>query len=656
MLPTSENTKSMTTVDKIGTNIKAKESFMKDDLPGIHTATMLCVPYMNHDDANRLQMVNNHLRQALPLIHSDVPYVITGYEPSIVEYAQTFLVKPIKPGKVLNRTPITYSLALDITDDEYKELKKLIEEATERGQKTIKSDVLAHVFFVSNTWPTMHWFKKEDESFEAGEIIAYDKSFIQLARNPEYHVLGNRNAEPYIPYYKYGVTLWTAYMTFYGYNYQDAIVISESAAKKLTHIEKEYIIIPVHRSAVFKPIYDGLPLPLPGTKLDGTKPLCEYTIIHEKTLTTSTRRYAAPKGIVVDVYYDTIPGYQIKDKTMIAYISQLNKLIDYNKYRSLHNKKALTELPKQPNEHYPLIIKITVLKVRPAVVGDKLANRHGNKGVIGLIVPDEEMPYVDGNQKLRAEIIPSELSVPSRMNIGQLFEQLATKILKKVDALIRHYLKQKQINKAWHLYKNTVLYFLQNDKLLLNKVQALIERLESDTKFIAKYFALLYEDIGHILAIQRPYYGLKAEQLLALARKLKISEKDYMVVDGIRTSKPISFGPQYWQKLEHTRDSKITGSTIGPYNVYGETRKGQRIGEMETWNMYVQNMDLVHEELFTIRGDHFASKFEWLGNILVDDKEIVEYLVQVNTSSLQDTDDILDKFVHCLGINIRNLK
>jgi len=633
---------------------KQTEIEPKDTLPGRHTVTMLSVPYMNHNDANRLQMTNNHLRQALPLPNADVPYIITGYESAALEYAQTFFVRPRDKGIVINLTPTTYTLGIGIDEEQAKQINELLNKTADTEKAQVRSELLANIFFASNTNPTMKWLKQEGETFEPFEIIGYDSLFVQLARNPEYHILGNKSADPYIPYYKFGVTLWTAYMTFYGYNYQDAIVISETAAKKLTHIEKDYIIIPVHKSAVFKLIHDGLPLPLPGTKLDGTKPICEYTIVHEKTLTTTTKRIAGVKGIVVDVYYDALPGYQVKDKGMIAYITQLNKMIDYRKYRTLHNRKSLTELPKQPNEQYPLVIRLTVLKVRPAVVGDKLANRHGNKGVIGLIVPDEEMPYVDKNKKLRAEIIPSHLSIPSRMNLGQLFEQLATKILKKVNALVVHYLKQNQPSKAWNIFKTVMLYFAKNDPLITNKLEKLFSKLESNPKYPIAYLKLMLSDIGHVLAIQRPYYGLKVDDLFALAKKLGISEKDYMVLDGIKTRYPITFGPQYWMKLEHTRDSKITGSTIGPYNVYGETKKGQRIGEMETWNMHAQDMDLVHEELFTIRADHFAAKLQWLGNILVDDKEIVDYLVQVNTS-IEGSDDILEKYARCLGIDIRKV-
>jgi len=220
--------------------------------------------------------------------------------------------------------------------------------------------------------------------------------------------------------------------------------------------------------------------------------------------------------------------------------------------------------------------------------------------------------------------------------------------------LVRYYISKNNITKAWNLYKTVTLYFAKNDKLVIEKLRQLYNRLEQKPQYIRQYLQLVVEDIGHMLVIQRPYYGLKAEELMQLAQQLGVSEKEFMVIDGIRTKEPVTFGPQYWLKLEHTRDSKITGSTIGPYNVYGETRKGQRIGEMETWNMYVQNMDLVHEELFTIRADHFPAKLQWLGNILVDDKEIVDYLVQVNTT-VEGTDDILERFARSLGIDISRI-
>lgn len=321
--------------EKIGIILHlAKDAYIKDNQlehsnesqESLFSYAALQIPYLQHNDSSRALMASKNLKQAIPLNDSEPPFIKTGYEKEIVSLdKKDFYLKSLYDG----------------------EIKEVLEDRIiiRSGKSDYEIDLGIYLF--NNTKVARRYLPlvEKGQKIKKGDIIA--------------ELLGIKNGELCL-----GKNLVTFYMSYFGYNMDDAIVISRSAAQKLSHYHIE-----------------------------------EFEFTYKKSLT-----FLAKRNLKIDK--ENIPILIIDDK-------------------KIHSTKEMvggTILDVKFNESEKKVF-LYLSYIKPASVGDKLMGRYGNKGVISLILDDEKMPYTQINGKLiRAEIILNPHGIISRMNLGQLFE------------------------------------------------------------------------------------------------------------------------------------------------------------------------------------------------------------------------------------------
>ena len=502
---------------------------------------LLCSVFQNHNSAERLAMANNHLRQALPLLKADIPIIRSGYE-STIAYYSTFFFKDVK-----NVEPVT------------------------------------NVFWkIDGKLYNVPVFAKYEHN------IVYDPLTIELIPS-----LIKRN-EVY-PELKYGLNALVAYMNYYGFVYQDGIVVSESFAKRLKSLHVQTYTVKIPKDCTIHKINETDYLP---------ELKKEYsTLIHysyNKDLQTQEYILHIDKAYVIDIQIYMLPNTTISNPILVNYINKYYKPEIQNLIRYVGADDLM------PTKQYPVVITFVTAQFAEATVGDKLSNRHGNKGVINLIVPDEEMPKVNNRP---VDVIFSALSIPSRMNLGQLMEQLLAKITKKVEAVYKALYRKGKKAEANRLL---IQYLTEVDKR--ETFKALYKQLENIDIYP------LIEKYG-LSIVQRPFNSLSIKEIKALAEKYKVSELEEVEIDGHKQL--VNVGYQYILKLEHTTKSKVTGAHLQHTTIQNE---GQRLGEMETWNLIAHDGKELLKHLFRTRSDNFNQALNYITAMLdLDYYELPEY-------------------------------
>jgi DNA-directed RNA polymerase subunit beta len=514
----------------------------------VSVATAL-IPFLEHDDANRALMGSNMQRQAVPLLKPSAPLVGTGMEhrcavdsgeivlarrAGVVEYVQT------------NRVTIR---AKDGSLDEY-ELPKF--------QRSNQSGCLNHKPLV----------RVGQEVFE-GDVLADGPAteFGELSL---------------------GQNLLVAYMPWEGFNYEDAIILSERIASDdlLTSIHisqyevdaRDTKLGPEEITREIPNISDEMVANLdadgiirigaevfPGDVLVG-----KVTPKGETELTAEERLLRAIFGE---------KAREVRDTSLKVPHGSGGRIIGISQF----SREGGDELAPGVNE----LVRVYVAQKRKIQEGDKLAGRHGNKGVISRILPVEDMPYLaDGTP---VDIILNPLGVPSRMNVGQLLET----------------------HLGW------AAHFGWSDDELTHSV-------EGSMHVATPVFdgATEQEISDAIVKANRNLLQHTTEQLGAFAREEFIPqlspEGKTWLFDG-RTGEmfrePITVGWNYILKLSHLVDDKIHARSTGPYSLITQQPLGgkaqfggQRFGEMEVWALYAYGASHILQEILTIKSDDTAGR------------------------------------------------
>ncbi len=454
------------------------------------------IPFLENDDANRALMGSNMQRQAVPLLMPEAPLVGTGIEYKAACDSGVVLIA--KEDGVVTR----------VTADEIRVKQVDGEEMRYRLSKFARSN--------QGTCINHHPIVKEGEIVRRGDVIAdgpsTDEGEIALGRN-----------------------VLVAFMTWEGYNYEDAVLISERLVKDdvytSIHIE-EYES--EARDTKLGP--EEITRDIPGVGEDALRDLDERGIIRigAEVRDTSLRVPHGEFGIVVDV--------------------------------KIFTRENRDELSPGVNQ----MVRVYIAQKRKISVGDKMAGRHGNKGVVSRILPEEDMPFLPDGTPL--DIVLNPLGVPSRMNIGQVLEVhlgLAAKALGWYVATpvfdgANEYDIQDQLEKASHIPEEPLI------------------------------------DQHARPAIQFSKCGINIEGKLQL-------------FDG-RTGDPfdnkVTVGYMYMLKLHHLVDDKIHARSTGPYSLVTQQPLGgkaqfggQRFGEMEVWALEAYGASHVLQEILTVKSD-----------------------------------------------------
>lgn len=512
---------------------------MRVPVTKLFTSSVLCMPFMRFNDPNRLQMASNHLRQSITLLDADIPKIRTGYENMILKHAESFYLKTRRFNRIDTIAETDYGMR-----------------------------------YVS---PFMEYNKELE--------IAYDPYHVALVRD----VISSAIC----PELKLGKNVLVAYGSYYGFNYQDAIVISESFARKTKHIDKQVYIVKIPSEFEFYPVRaeDGTVsmFPIPGKIYQVVLKYSYYKngmIKYEEIVTDN--------ALVADIRANILPNTRVP-----PYLAELAKR-SFKPFRTIGLKTDI-----EPTKQFPIVLQIVVYRVARTTIGDKFTNRHGNKGVVGLIVPDEEMPKTSDGKVI--DVIFSPLSVPSRMNIGQLYENLLAKIVVKVEEKLRDLLDR---NKTDAFIQEVIKFYSAVEKRETIK-HVVIKKLKENYEIFIENFN------NYGLSITQPhFYELSATEIMQLAKQYDVSELEPVNIDG--TTVMLNVGYQTILKLEHLARSKITGAGISNH----AEANPQRVGEMETWNIAAHDFDEV-ERLFRRtyeykRIQYYADKYN------IDTSEYVE--------------------------------
>jgi len=528
----------------------------------ISVATAL-IPFLEHDDANRALMGANMQRQAVPLLRAEAPYIGTGIESRAArDGADLILAKD--SGTVTSVTGDQITIAYDNlkkADGEHKLFK---------FRRSNQDTSINHIIRV-----------KEGQKVAKGDLIAdgpsTDMGELALGKN-----------------------LLVAFMPWEGYNFEDAIILSERLVKEdvLTSIHiKEYEVdardtklgpeeitrdIPNLSDDILADLDDRGIIRVGAEVGPGDVLVGKVTPKGETELTPEERLLRAIFGE---------KAREVRDTSLKVPHGESGKVIDVKVLsREAGDREAGDELPPGVNQ----LVRIYVAQKRKISVGDKLAGRHGNKGVISKILPIEDMPYMEDGTPV--DIILNPLGVPSRMNIGQVLE-----------AHLGYCARW-----GWSDVKN-------------NKVvgDAPIRGTETKTRINTKPSTFVAtpvfdgahwdedEAAGPHPTIQSILKNLNPESVDGVRL---IGEDGKTLLRNGRTGEyydnPTMVGYMYVIKLSHMVDDKIHARSTGPYSMITQQPLGgkaqfggQRFGEMEVWALEAYGAAYCLQELLTIKSD-----------------------------------------------------
>ncbi len=514
------------------------------------------IPFLENDDANRALMGSNMQRQAVPLLTTEAPVVGTGMEhKAAVDSGVCVLAK--RAGTIERSTSKEITIRYD--DDKSLETYKLI-----KFSRSNQSNCY-------NQKPIV--FK--GEHVEAGQVIADGASTangeIALGKNP---LIG--------------------FMTWEGYNYEDAVLLSEKLVQNdvytSVHIE-EYEA--ESRDTKLGP--EEITRDVPGVGDDALKNLDERGIIRigaEVRAGDILVGKVTPKGETELTAEERLLRAIFGEKAREVRDTSLK--VPHGEYGIVVDAKVFTR--ENGDELAPGVnqtVRIYIAQKRKISVGDKMVGRHGNKGVVSRILPVEDMPFLPNGRPL--DIVLNPLGVPSRMNIGQVLEihlSLAAKALgfniatpvfdgaKETDIMDTLDLANDYVNTTWE-------------------------------EFEAKYKDVLNEEIMQYLYDNRDHR--EEWKGVPISRDGKVQLRDGRT--GEYFDGRVTIGHMHYLKLHHLVDDKIHARSTGPYSLVTQQPLGgkaqfggQRFGEMEVWALEAYGASYTLQEILTVKSDDVVGR------------------------------------------------
>ncbi len=573
------------------------------------------IPFLEHDDANRALMGSNMMRQAVPLLRAESPFVGTGMEfRAAVDAGDVLLAR--KPGVVTVVQADEVTVMNDDGTTEHYFVEKFVRsnQGTSRNMKVLVS---------------------KGDRVEPGQVIAdgpsTDKGEMALGKN-----------------------LLVAFMSWEGHNYEDAIILSQ-------RLVQDDVLTSIH--------IEEYEVDARDTKLGAEEITRDIPNVSEEVLSDLDDR-----GII-RVGADVVPGDILvgkvtpKGETELTPEERLLRAIFGEKAREVRDTSLKVphgesgkvigvtiadsedyELPAGVNQ----VVRVYVAQKRKIQDGDKLAGRHGNKGVISKILPQEDMPFLEDGTPV--DVILNPLGVPGRMNVGQVLELHLGWVAKA----------------GWKLEGN-----------------------EPWQENLRKIGAADQAPGGRVAT---PVFdGAREEELIGLLGST-LPNKDGMQLVGAngkaqlfdgRTGEPykapISVGYMYVLKLHHLVDDKIHARSTGPYSMITQQPLGgkaqfggQRFGEMEVWALEAYGAAYTLQELLTIKSDDVLGRVKVYEaivkgenipepgipesfKVLVKEMQSLCLNVEVLSSEgvaiqLRDTDEEVFRAAEELGINLSRVE
>ena len=536
------------------------------------------IPFLQNDDANRALMGSNMQRQAVPLLTTEAPVIGTGIENKAAIDSGVCVVAE-EDGVVLS----SESNRIVIKGDDGK-----VHEYT--LTKFVRSNQ-------SNCYNQKPIVLKGDR-VKAGDVIADGPSTqngeIALGKNP---LIG--------------------FMTWEGYNYEDAVLLSE-------RLVREDVYTSVHleeyeteaRDTKLGP--EEITRDLPSTGSDAVKDLDEDGIIRigaEVRAGDILVGKVTPKGETELTAEERLLRAIFGEKAREVRDTSLK--VPHGAYGIVVGVKVFTrengdELAPGVNKN----VRIYIAQKRKISVGDKMAGRHGNKGVVSRVLPVEDMPFLPNGRPL--DIVLNPLGVPSRMNIGQVLEihlSLAAKVLGfNVATPIFDGANENDIMDTLDMANAYANHPFDDEELAREKADAEAngEEYPADmTTFTAEYKELLRDDVFQFLSDNRAH---RAEwKGVPIGRDGKVRLRDGRT--GEYFDSPVTIGFMHYLKLHHLVDDKIHARSTGPYSLVTQQPLGgkaqfggQRFGEMEVWALEAYGASYTLQEILTVKSDDVVGR------------------------------------------------
>ena len=553
------------------------------------------IPFLENDDANRALMGSNMQRQAVPLLTTEAPVVGTGMEVKAAVDSGVCVVA--EQGGVVERS--TSSEIVIKQDDKTKKTYKLT--------KFLRSNQ-------SNCYNQRPIVVK-GERVEEGQVIADGPSTsngeIALGKNP---LIG--------------------FMTWEGYNYEDAVLLSERLVQDdvytSVHIE-EYEA--EARDTKLGP--EEITRDIPGVGDEALKDLDERGIIRigaEVRAGDILVGKVTPKGETELTAEERLLRAIFGEKAREVRDTSLK--VPHGEYGIVVDAKVFTrengdELSPGVNE----AVRIYIAQKRKISVGDKMAGRHGNKGVVSRVLPVEDMPFLPNGRPL--DIVLNPLGVPSRMNIGQVLEihlSLAAKALgfnistpvfdgaNEVDIMDTLDLANDYVNLEWEEFEAK-----HKEELLPEVMQ------------------YLYDNRDH----RKVWKGVP------ISRDGKVRLRDGRT--GEFFDSPVTIGHMHYLKLHHLVDDKIHARSTGPYSLVTQQPLGgkaqfggQRFGEMEVWALEAYGASYTLQEILTVKSDDVVGRVKTYEAIIKGEN--------IPEPGIPESFKVLLKELQSLGLDVRVLK
>ncbi len=554
------------------------------------------IPFLQNDDANRALMGSNMQRQAVPLLITEAPVVGTGMETKTAVDSGVCVVAK-KAGTVERSTSTDITIKNDDgTRDNY-HLSKFMRSNQSNcyNQKPI-------VF--------------QGEHVEAGDVIADGPSTsngeLALGKNP---LIG--------------------FMTWEGYNYEDAVLLSERLVQDdvytSVHIE-EYEA--EARDTKLGP--EEITRDVPGVGDDALKDLDERGIIRigaEVRAGDILVGKVTPKGETELTAEERLLRAIFGEKAREVRDTSLK--VPHGEYGIVVDAKVFTrengdELSPGVNQS----VRIYIAQKRKISVGDKMAGRHGNKGVVSRVLPVEDMPFLPNGRPL--DIVLNPLGVPSRMNIGQVLEihlSLAAKAL--------------GFNIATPVFDGANEKDIQDTLELANDYV----NTEDFEEFREKYKDVLAEDVMQYLDENKDHRSLWKG--VPISRDGKVRLRDGRT--GEYFDSPVTIGHMHYLKLHHLVDDKIHARSTGPYSLVTQQPLGgkaqfggQRFGEMEVWALEAYGASYTLQEILTVKSDDVVGRVKTYEAIIKGDN--------IPEPGIPESFKVLLKELQSLGLDVRVLK
>ena len=513
--------------------------------------TTSCIPFLEHDDATRALMGANMQRQAMPLIKTEAPYVGTGVE---------FIAAKDSGVEVIAKSDGVV---------EYVDGKKIVVKTMNgKDTYTLANFELANSSICSHQRPIVH----------VGDKVVANKTVLADGNSTDKGELA------------LGKNMTVAFMTFNGYNYEDAVILNENLVKddKYTSLHLEDYEMQCRETKLGP---EEITRDIPNVSEEARRNLDENGIV---TIGTEVKEgdilvgKVTPKGMA---------ELTSEEKLLHAIFGEKTREVRDTSLRVPHGGDGIVHdikiYSRKDNDELPAgvskVIRVYIIQKRKIQVGDKMSGRHGNKGVISLILPQEDMPYLpDGTP---VDIMLNPQGVPSRMNFGQILEIHMGMACKKLGVHVA-----------------TPVF----DGAHISDIQSMMKEAGMD------------EDGKTVL-----YDGRTGEPF------------DHRIAVGV----------MYMIKLHHMVDDKLHARSTGPYSLVTQQPLGgkaqfggQRFGEMEVWALYAYGAAHTLQEIMTVKSDDVIGRVKVYESIIKGQ--------EINQAGIPESFRVLMKEFQALGLDV----